>query len=258
MAGSNACVQSQYFSGQGAFLLADRDGSGNPLGFRPVGNVSALVLAIETTEFEHKESCTGARATDLIIVQEISATLTVTKECLFKENLALALFGSSSAIASGAVVDEAVVARHDLWVSLDNIDVTSVVVTGSAGTPVFVEGTDYLCNEKAGSLFVLSTGSITDAQDLEVDYNFAAQDDVQAVLTSTGATKFARFEGLNTALDPNSSMVVEAFKAQVSPLAELALINDEVSQMEVEFEVLSDPLQATASKFFTIRKSDGG
>ncbi len=258
MAGSNACVQSQYFSGQGAFLLADRDGSGNPLGFRPVGNVSALTLAIETTEFEHKESCTGARATDLIIVQEISATITVTMESLLRENLALALFGSSSAIPAGSVVDEAVVARHDLWVRLDNIDVTVVVVTNVGGAIVYVEGTDYLCNEKAGTLFVLSTGAITDAQDLEVDYTFAAQDDVQAVLTSTGATKFARFEGLNTARDPNSSMVVDVFKAQVSPLAELALINDEVSQMEVEFEVLSDPLQSTTSKFFTIRKSDGG
>ncbi len=258
MAGSNACVQSQYFSGQGAFLLADRDGSGNPLGFRPVGNVSALTLAIETTEFEHKESCTGARATDLIIVQEISATLTVTMECLFRENLALALFGSSSAIVAGSVVNEAGVARHDLWISLENIDVSSVVVTDVGAVTTFTEGTDYLCNEKAGSIFVLSTGTITDLEVLEIDYDFAAQDDVQAVLTSTGATKFARFEGLNTALDPNSTMVVEVFKAQVSPLAELALINDEVAQMEVEFEVLSDPLQATASKFFTIRKSDGG
>jgi hypothetical protein len=258
MAGSNACVSSQYFSGQGAFLLADRDGSGNPLGFRPVGNVSALTLSIETTEFEHTESCTGARAIDLVIVQEINATLTVTMECLFRENLALALFGSSSAIAAGSVANEAVVARHDLWVSLANIDVSSVVVTDVGGATTYTEGSDYLCNEKAGSIFVLSTGLIADAQNLEIDYDFAAQDDVQAVLTSTGAIKYARFEGLNTALDPNSSAVVDIFKAQVQPLAELALINDEIAQMEVEFQILSDPLQATDSKFFTIRKSDGG
>jgi len=75
---------------------------------------------------------------------------------------------------------------------------------------------------------------------------------------STGSILYGRFEGLNTALDPNSSMVVNAFKIQVQPLAELALISDEVTAMEVEMKVLSDPLQTGTSKFFEIRKSDGG
>jgi len=258
MGANNACVNSQYFSGQGAFLLADRDGSGNPLGFRPVGNVSALTLAVETTEFEHKESCTGARAIDLVIVQEIDATLTVTMESLDRENLAIALFGSSSAIAASSVVNEAAIARHDLWIPLANIDVSVVVVTDVGAATTFVEGVDYLCNNKAGSIFVLSTGAITDLEVLEIDYDFAAQDDVQAVTTSTGSILYGRFEGLNTALDPNSSMVVNAFKIQVQPLAELALISDEVTAMEVEMKVLSDPLQTGTSKFFEIRKSDGG
>ncbi len=258
MGANNACVNSQYFSGQGAFLLAERDGSGNPLGFRPVGNVSALTLAVETTEFEHKESCTGARAIDLVIVQEIDATLTVTMESLDRENLAIALFGTSSAIAAASVVDEGVIAFHDLWVPLAHIDVSAVVVTNTGGAITYVEDVDYFCNNKAGSLFILSTGAITDTQVLEVDYDFAAQDDVQAVTTSTGSILYGRFEGLNTALDPNSSMVVNAFKIQVQPLAELALINDEVAQMEVEMKVLSDPLQTSTSKFFEIRKSDGG
>lgn len=259
MAGANACVTSQYFSGQGAFLLAERDISGQPLGFRPVGNVSALSIAIETTEFEHKESCTGTRAIDLTIVQEINATMAVTMESLDRENLALALYGSSSAIVGASVVDEPVTGYEDRWSALQHIDISNLVVTDAAtGLVTYVDGVDYLCNELAGSIFVLSSGSITDMEALFATYDFTAQDDVQAVLTSTGAERYCRFEGLNTAQDPNSSMVVNVFKAQVQPLTELALISDEITQMEVEFKILSDVLSIATSNFFEIRKSNGG
>ena len=59
------------------------------------------------------------------------------------------------------------------------------------------------------------------------------------------------FGGVNTAMAFST-----ALKRRTD--IEVALINDEIAQMEVEFEVLSDPLQSSASKFFTIRKSDGG
>ncbi len=260
MAQSNACVSTQYLSGQGALLLAPRDPTTGLIsdGYRPVGNVSALSITIETTEFEHTESCSGSRGIDLTIVQEINVSLAVTMESIVRANLALALFGSSSEIAAGSVVDEIIAVESlDLWYPLANIQASSIVVTGPAGTPVFVEGTDFLCNNAAGSIFPLSTGSIPAMANLEVDYSFAVQDDVQAITSSTGAQRNARFEGLNTAEDPNTPVVVEFFKAQVQPLAELALINEEISQMEVEFNVLSDPLQASTSKFFVIRKVGG-
>ena len=100
--------------------------------------------------------------------------------------------------------------------------------------------------------------NVTDMEALFATYDFTAQDDVQAVLTSTGAERYCRFEGLNTAQDPNSSMVVNVFKAQVQPLTELALISDEITQMEVEFKILSDVLSIATSNFFEIRKSNGG
>ncbi len=260
MANSNACVSTQYLSGQGALLLAPRNPTTGVIsdGFRPVGNVSALSITIETTEFEHTESCSGSRGIDLTIVQEINVSLTVTMESIVRDNLALTLFGETSEVAAGSAVDEIVAVESlDLWYPLNNIQATTIVVTGPAGSPVHVEGTDYICNGPAGSILPLGTGSIPAMANLEVDYDFALQDDVQAITSSTGAQRWARFEGLNTAEDPNTPVVVDFFKAQVQPLAELALINEEISQMEVEFNILSDPLQATTSKFFVIRKVGG-
>lgn len=253
---ADACITSEYFSGQGALLLAERDAGGVPTGFREVGNVSALTVGIETTEFEHKESCTGVRGIDLTIVQELAATATFTMESLSKENLSLALFGSDSAVAAGSVADEIKKGYHDLWTALDYINITTAtLVVGNDATPTitYTEGTDYEVDLKAGAIKVLSTGAISDAQDLYFDYDYSAQENIQALTSGSKPVRYARFQGLNTA-DSDKPFVVDMFKMQVAPLAELALINDEIAQMEVETELLSDALQTTASKYFQIKK----
>lgn len=252
---ANACTTSQYFSGQGALLLAERNPTtGAALGFRAVGNVSALTLGVETTTFEHKESCSGVRGIDLEIVQEINVTASFTLESLSKENLALALYGTSSAVAGASATDEQLPLYHDKWMPLANIKVSSVVVGDDAvPTTTYVEGTDYVLNAEAGTIMALSTGAITDAQVVFVDYTYAGHDAVEAVESGTPPERWARFEGLNTA-DTNKPVVIDFYKLSVQPLAELALITDEISQMEVEAKVLSDALRSSGSRYFSIKK----
>lgn len=83
---------------------------------------------------------------------------------------------------------------------------------------------------------------------LEVDYSYAAQNQVDA-LTQGSSERYMRFEGLNTA-DDLKPVVIEVFKFQTDPLAELALINEGITGFELEGSVLSDPLQPTGSKYF--------
>jgi len=255
MAGGT-CVVSQYFSGQGPVLLATRDPStGAPEGFLPVGNVASLTIAVEREEFEHKESCSGARAIDLTITQEISATVTMVLESLNRENLALALFGTSSTITGASVVAEQIIARHDKFVPLAHIKVSAIVVEPSGGGAPFTLGTDYEENLEFGTICVLSTGTIVDLAALEVDYTFATQDEVEAITSSTPPERALRFEGLNTASAPNTEFLVDVFRFQGAPLAELALIQDEVSQMSIEGDALVDPFKpTTASQIFKVVK----
>lgn len=250
-----SCVANKYFSGQGSLLLATKDGSsGDALGFTPVGNVSALTLSIETETVEHKESCTGARAIDKELVTEVAVNMAFTMENFSKENLALALYGSSSEVTGASVADELVTARHDKWVSLTNIKVSAVVV-GDDATPTvtYVLDTDYELNAETGSIKVLSTGSITDLQVVYVDYTFDTHEVVEAVETSSAPERWARFEGLNTA-NEDKAVVVDIYKASMQPLAELALINEEFGAMEIEAKVLSDATRASGSKFFTYKQ----
>lgn len=251
---TTACTTSEYFSGQGAVLVATRDVNGDPEGFRPVGNVSALTISIEVTEFEHKESCSGVRGIDLTITQETNPTLTMTLESLSKENLALALFGTASAIAASAATDEVVTAKLDLWVPLEFLDIDTVVVQDVTDTTTYTLDTDYVLNTDAGTIMALSTGTISEDDVLHIDYNYGAQEEIQALTTSSPASVALRFEGLNTA-NSDSPVVVNIHSVKAQPLAELALINDEIASMEVTAKILLDATKPDGEQYFEVKKT---
>jgi hypothetical protein len=77
---------------------------------------------------------------------------------------------------SGTVTDEAATSDEGDWIALANKRVKpgTVVVTGTGGTPTYVEGTDYVVDYANGKLFTLASGTIGDATTLEVDYQYYA------------------------------------------------------------------------------------
>ena len=72
------------------------------------------------------------------------------------------------------VTDEAVAADLDAWVSLAHkmIEPGTVVVTANGGSPTYTEGTDYVVDYLDGALYCPSGLTITDTQDLDVDYHY--------------------------------------------------------------------------------------
>lgn len=252
---TNSCISNQYYSGQGSVLVATKNvTTGEPEGFVPVGNVSALTLSIETTVFEHKESCSGTRGIDKEIVQEVNVTIAMTLESINKENLALAAYGTEAAVVGASPTDEQIALYHDKWQKLAHIKVSAVVVGDDAvPTTTYVLGTDYELNEETGSIKALSTGAITDTQVVFVDYTHAGYDIIEALITSAAPERWIRFEGLNTA-DLDNPVVIDIYKGSIQPLAELALINEELAEMAVEASALSDPTRATGSNYFTVRQ----
>lgn len=77
---------------------------------------------------------------------------------------------------SNAVTDESIAADEGAWVDLEYtraLPGTVVVTTDPAGT-TYVEGTDYLIKYNTGQIMTLAAGSISDADDLLVDYTYLA------------------------------------------------------------------------------------
>lgn len=358
MAGQNNLITSKYYSGQGAVLVSDRDALGNPLGFTHLGNVSELVISLEITELEHKESTTGARATDLSIVTENIVNVSVTVENVTAETLKFALFGSSTNAPSASVTDLLARAGLSKTSITDHINISGVIVDrssdadalfnaiadadfitidgdvytcktggpevndftlkefglgasdqdaidnliavivgqtatltyearnsitadtiqlyavtpGTAGDSLtltesttaaritvsgstfanggpMTETTDFLINDKGGSIFVVATSNIPDDTNIFIDYTYAAHTRVEA-FTAGKVNKWLRFEGLNTARS-NKAVIVDVFNFSPKPLNEQALINDELTQLVIEGTAQADLLRpATESQFF--------
>lgn len=78
--------------------------------------------------------------------------------------------------AAPTITDEVVTGDHDAWVQLTKkrLRPGTVVLTNSAGSTTYVEGSDYVVDYGAGKLMTLSTGATTDNQSLKVDYVYDA------------------------------------------------------------------------------------
>lgn len=252
-------VESKYYSGQGALLIAERDSvTGKPKGYTHVGNVPELKISISVSVDEHKESTTGQRAVDKRRTTETKVSVSATLESLNKDNLAMALRGTAASVVAGTVTDEPVTAYLGKTSALEHIKVSAVVVKDAAtGLITYEENKNYLVNAEAGSLTILSAAEqtgrgaaeqISDGKALEVSYSYAAQETIDAM---TGAAKdyCLRFEGLNTA-DNNRAVVVEVFKFSSDPLKELSLIGDDLARMTLEGSAQADLTRASGSKYF--------
>lgn len=143
-----------------------------------------------------------------------------------KAGLALALFGTIDVLtqSSGTVSNEAVTAKLDSWSPLLGARVSGVVVTNTAGSTTYVNGTDYIVNTEMGWVKPLVGGAITENQVLHVDYTRAAITGSK-ISGGTQAQIRARFtlDGKNFADDaPHKVTVYEAVIAADSAFDFLA------------------------------------
>jgi len=221
---------------------------------RPVGNASALTLNI-TEEKKELLDFTAAGGGKANIVNRITAVeLGMTLHDISPENLAVAAFGAASAVTAGGVTGEAHTAYKGGLVRLDFIPdpAQTLTVTGSGGTPTYVDGTDYV-RVNAG-IEILDGGSITDGLAIEVDYTKKAGNVVEA-LTQSGQEFKLTFAGLNEA-QSGKEVVVDIHRVKFSPLQSLGLIADEFAGLELAGEALSDAAQTSGSKFFKVEMVD--
>lgn len=254
-------VESYYYSGQGVVMLAEYDENHNLLGYRPIGNVSALSIGIETTRTEHRESQTGARGIDRVITTEVNANVSMTVENFIQENLALGLYGSSATLAAATDVSQTAKERILGTVeALEAMDISNLVVSDTLVTPsiTYVEGENYRLNADAGSIYWMTepeqnaagaANVITPTDTVAVKYDHGAQKVLQGLESSNAPVRALRFEGLNT-VENNSPVVVEIYKFETAPLAEYALINEEIANIELSGNALADNTRTSGSRYF--------
>ncbi len=248
-----------YYSGQGSLYIATRNATtGKPEGFLPIGNVPELTIDIETTNFEHKESESGSRLTDLVIVKEKKGKFSFKLENLDLDNLALGLWGTKATVAGATVTDELIVIPADgagrrYPVTHPNISAVSVKDTAGGGGITYVLNTDYTIDAVNGVIIpvvggAIDTATATVADNIYVSYTYASYVKVDAFTQANAPERWLRFEGINTV--DGKKVIVDMFRAQFDPLTGYALLNEELGSVDMKGTVLADALQVGASKFF--------
>jgi hypothetical protein len=164
------------------------------------GQILASVAIPQPTEFE-------------IAVAEVN-----------KDAMALAMLGTTATYiqASATVVDEVITAAPALgeWVKLAKHSLTagSVVVTNSAASTTYTEGTHYEINYSLGWFRAVLGSTITPGQSLKIDYAVPAINGVRIRgVTQPQLKARFNFDGINMA--DGSRCIVECYEAVISSSA---------------------------------------
>jgi hypothetical protein len=171
---------------------------------------------------EVKEQVSKGRSTYGQVIESVPvpkpAVLTVDLAEVNDLSLALALFGTTSALAqsSGTISNQAIVVALGKWKPLTVAAFSAApVVTDVAGTTTYVAGVDYLFNPQLGWIKALVGGAITDGQTVHIDGSYDAIAGFQiAGQTQTQVRARFKLDGINFADDlPVIATVHEAIIA---------------------------------------------
>jgi hypothetical protein len=226
---------------------------GSAAGLVEVGNCSALNFSV-TEESKELKDYTQPGGGTYNEVKRISAVeMAMTMHDLSPENLARALYGSTSAVATGTVTDEVHTAYDDTFIPFDFIPAASpapVVKDTATGLITYVEGTDY--EVRPGGIFVLGTGTIVSAADLDISYTKAASDVVEA-LTASGKEYELVFDGLNEARSGKKTMIT-AHRVKIGAAQNLSMIGEDYAALEVTGKLLKDSTKngTSISQYFKV------
>ncbi|WP_405120739.1 hypothetical protein [Pseudomonas leptonychotis] len=215
------------FLGSGKLSLKDLQ---NPKGHILLGNCNSLNYQAEAESIEDKDYTTPGGGLDAS-VQRISAlNIAYNARHFTKANIARAVYGESTDVASGTTTAEAHKAFKGALIRLKRpVDATvTVVVKTVGGSPVtYVEGDDYLVSP--AGVTIMETGAIADDTDVLIDYGYPKHANIQALVNS-GKRYSLLFEGLNEARS-GKPVIIEVFKVNHSP-ASLSVIADQFEGME--------------------------
>lgn len=224
--------------------------AGAAAGLMDLGNASKLEIVVKDKKVSLQDFSKPGGGTYASVSRIENATLNMTLNDLNKGNIARAIFGTGSDVAGDTVVEEVVVGYKGALVPLAHPQPTAVVVTNSLASTTYVANVDY--EVRAGGIFILDAGAITEAQSLKVDYTFVAYNNVEA-MTSTAIVLELHFEGLNEA-NSGKPVIVDIYRAQLSPAKALSLLGDKFADLTVDAEVLIDATKTGVdiSKYFRV------
>jgi hypothetical protein len=213
---------------------------------RPVGNVTELNIAINEDEksLQDFQNAGGGKVNSLRRVQDAQVSMAMSD--FQSENIGLAVFGNASAIVAGSVTGESVTGYLDGLIRLANVGPSSVVLTSDPAGTTYTEGVDY--DIKTAGLYVPPGATFADAAALLVDYDYGAQQVVEALMNSAQDYELV-FSGLNEA-QSGKAVVVDLHRVKFGATSGLPLIGDDFGSLPLTGEALKDTTKGAGESAF--------
>lgn len=246
-----------YTLGKGVLYVDLLDGDGGRTGEIDVGNVTNFAITPTVESLDHFTSRSGIREKDLTVDTSLAFMAKWTTDEYALWNLMLAVLTTTTetfAQGTGHQINEPVTMRTDKWMKLGGEDggrnIHDIVVTNTAHTVTYVEGTDYNVDRAVGRLFGVDGGNIANGQEVHVDYHYdATQHSYVRGGEDQSINAFLRFVG-----DPAQGPVMEGqfWKVRVKPSGDIGFISEEFSTLEFEGEIQYDASGHPTEPWFRI------
>jgi hypothetical protein len=232
----------------GDLYLAKLDANGANLGFRDAGNTQALSFEapqIEKVDKLSKRNSSYGSILDTVNKKNTQA-VSFTLDDVFKENLAIAMFGEDAVVsqAAVAVVDEVVVARLDMWVPLVHSNLSTdvadapTVKDSATGLITYVEDIDYEIDYERGMIKAITGGDITAAEALKVGYKTNGYTGFKVPANSvTHIDMTLLLIGKNR--QTGEDVRVKIFKMTVNPSGVIDWLSDKFQELQFKADIIA-------------------
>ncbi len=242
--------QTYSYLGKGKIYLRSTSGGGA----MPIGNCSALTLAVETNSISQPDFTQPGGGVSNEIQRVASVSLAMTMLEFKPANLEIALRGTVAAVAAGAVSDERHTAYVNGLVALDDVadsgqSITVVIDPDNAATATTVD-VDYTVT--SAGIVILENGAISDSDEIGVSYTKDVANVVEA-MTGSGDEYELVFDGLNEA-ETDKAVVIRVHRVKWSPTTGLGFIGEDFGELPLEGSVLVDSTKigAGVSRYFKV------
>ena len=221
-----------------------------------LGNISSAELSFENEEQEQKDyrTCAGGLYASSIDIS--SANLAMTLHDLNPYNLALAFYGTSSAIAEAAATEETytVPTTTNRMIKSANAIKTGGTITVSSATAgggtVYTGGGDDYTAHVGGIEYILGgTGSLSGGETVYVNYTKWACTRIESLMTAS-IEKYLQIDGLNCA-QSGAPVIIRCWRFKPSPTDAFQLISDEFAEFSMNAKLDADTTKgASVSQYF--------
>lgn len=204
---------------------------------RDIGNASVFQYSFSEEKKELRDYQDPAGGTDSTVTRVNTIDGQIDMRNFSAENIALALWGTSSALNTTAITGEAHVINAGAFIPAKRIIDTSVPPVVKKGATV-VSAADYTVSH--GGITIkptISTASVVDGDAITLDYTPKASVDIQALMNSAPDVSIF-FEGINQVTGKATTRRI--WKAKLGVAQQISEIGEDFGTLQVSLSIQKD------------------